>query len=170
MNALTRADTLLREHEDRDLDVMFALRNNVALQLLLAAHPQPKTLEQVQAWLKKRREDRQGAFFVIANAAGSALGYLQLTHLDFLNRHGRLGICIAPSAQGKGHAADAVALLEEYARDALSLRKFILTVLTSNERAIAFYHRIGYFDVGIYRDHFYWADAYHDMLAMEKLL
>ena len=170
MNVLKRADTVLRGAEDRDLDVMVALRNDVPLQLLLAAHPQPNTPEQVQAWLNKRRDDRQAVFFVIADGIGDACGYLQLTHLDLLDGHGRLGICIAPSAQAKGHAADAVALLEQYARDVLALRKIILTVLTSNIRAVAFYRRIGYSDVGIYRDHFHWSDAYHDMLAMEKLL
>jgi RimJ/RimL family protein N-acetyltransferase len=170
VNVLKHADTVLRDAEDRDLDVLFALRNDVPLQLLLAAHPQPNTPDQVLAWLNKRRNDRHAVFFVIADAIGDACGYLQLTHLDVIDGHGQLGICIAPSAQGKGHAADAVALLEQYARDVLALRKIILTVLTSNVRAVAFYRRIGYSDIGIYRDHFHWDDAYHDMLAMEKLL
>lgn len=170
MTTLKSADTVLRDPDDGDLDALFALRNDVPLQLLLAAHPRPNSMDQVRGWLKKHRDDQKARFFVIANARDAACGYLQLTQLNMLDGHGQLGICIAPSAQGKGHAADAVTLLEGYARDELGLRKIILKVLTSNLRALAFYRRIGYSDVGLHRDHFRWNGAYYDMLAMEKLL
>jgi RimJ/RimL family protein N-acetyltransferase len=165
---ITRGETTLRLPEDRDLALLTELRNDVELQLLLASRPRGSTPETVREWLAGRGHD--GLFFVIADAAGQACGYIQLIDIDPVDRHGRLGICLAPSTQRKGHGASAMAMLEAHARDLLAVRKIVLSVLASNQPAIVFYKELGYREVGVHQQHFFLRGHYHDVLEMEKLL
>jgi RimJ/RimL family protein N-acetyltransferase len=110
-------------------------------------------------------------FFVIASVKDQRpLGYLQLANMDFVHGTADLGICVDEAARGTGCAAEALLLLEEYARDVFNLRKIILRVLASNSRAIAFYRKARYQKVGLHRRHFYQRQVYYDVLIMEKFL
>jgi RimJ/RimL family protein N-acetyltransferase len=170
MTILARPKTLLRQPEERDIIFLLGLRNDVDLQLLLAARPRPNTVERVRAWMSRLLDDPNSVFFVIADHLGEACGYVQLSQIDFVSRFGQMGICLSSEARGKGHAADALAILEDYVQAVFDLRKIVLTVLSSNTRAIAFYRKYGFLDVGIHRQHFYSEGTYHDMLVMEKLI
>jgi RimJ/RimL family protein N-acetyltransferase len=75
-----------------------------------------------------------------------------------------------PEHQGGGRALEALRLLECYASSTLALRKFVLRVLASNARAIAFYEKSGYRHVGILSAHHFQGGDFHDVLLMEKLL
>lgn len=159
----------LREARDDDLPALAALRNDLDLQLALMATPRPNTAERVADWIKRRASDPAGAFFVIALADGSAtIGFLQLVNIDPVHRHADLGICVSAAHQGKGRAAEALALLETYAAGTLGLRKMVLQVLADNARAIAFYERDGYRRVGVLERHHFQCGAFHDVLIMEK--
>ena len=164
--------TVLRAPQESDLGLLFALRNNVRLQMLLLAQPRANSLARVQEWVSKMAGDPQCVFFVIGSVQKkfSAIGYIQLTHLDPVHGTADLGICLAESARGKGHAAEALRLLEQYSRDVFNLRKILLRVLASNERAIALYKKVRYRKVGVLRQHFYQQGAFHDVLIMEKIL
>ena len=98
------------------------------------------------------------------------IGYIELTNIDFVDRRGDLGICIDKHQHGKGYAKDAVFLLENYAKNLFNIRKIILQVLNSNSRAISFYKKVGYRNIGVFDDHFYMDDQFHDVLLMEKKL
>ena len=110
-------------------------------------------------------------FFVIVGRADDAvLGYLQVANIDTFHSHGELGICLSPEAHGKNVARDACDLLEAYLVKTLVLRKLTLKVLARNQRAIGFYRKYGYRDVGVLERHYRAADGYHDVLIMERHL
>jgi len=163
-------NTVLRAPRDSDMEVLLAMRNDVELQLQLAARPRPNSEERVREWIHKHSSDPNTLFYIVAEEAGAACGYIQLTEMDSIDGTGRLGVCIARAAQSTGHATRAIALLEDYAHAILGLRKIVLSVLSSNSGAIKLYRKIGYLDVGVHREHHYARGAYHDMLVMEKLL
>jgi diamine N-acetyltransferase len=168
---LTRNATLLRPYADEDLEVLSALRNDVALQSTLLALPRGSSLARVRAWASSLSDDREAIFLIVADAqTGRAGGFIQLTHLDFLHGHGELGIALSPDARGSGHGANAIGLLEDHARDVFGIRKITLRVLESNAGAVRLYDRLGYRHVGILRQHFYHRGAHHDVAMMEKLL
>jgi RimJ/RimL family protein N-acetyltransferase len=81
-----------------------------------------------------------------------------------------LGICVLPPWQGIGVADDALTLLVSHAHDALLLHKVSLEVLTSNVRAIRFYKRHKFQEVGIRRLQFPWAGEWLDVTVMERIL
>ena len=162
---------MLRETRKGDLPVLTGIRNDVALQLALMATPRPNTAERVKEWIKRRVSDPDGAFFVVAlSDSTQPIGFVQLVNIDTIHQHADLGICLLPEYQGGGRALDALRLLERYASSTLALRKFVLRVLASNSRAIAFYKKNGYSRVGVLRAHHFQADQFHDVLLLEKFL
>jgi RimJ/RimL family protein N-acetyltransferase len=167
---LQRSTTILRAPEPSDLEFLRGLRNDADLQFLLAARPRANSEQRVRDWLARHLDDPQTLFFIIADASRAPCGYIQLTHIDPIDRHGRLGICLAPAAQGRGHATDALALLEGYARDTFGVRKVVLSVLSTNARAIAFYQANGYLSVGVHKRHVFLKGDFNDLCLMEKLL
>jgi len=52
----------------------------------------------------------------------------------------------------------------------LGLRKLVLEVLSDNGRALAFYRRQGFREVGILQLHVPWAGEWLDVTVMERLL
>ena len=71
---------------------------------------------------------------------------------------------------GRGYASEAIGLLLGYAVRVLGLRKLLLEVLASNERAIRSYERAGFRTVGRLEAHFSSDGALHDVVIMERLL
>jgi putative acetyltransferase len=163
---IQRGETKLRPPEERDHPLLLQLRNDIDLQLLLGSRARGSSPDKLREWLS----GRDGLFFVVADESDQARGYIQLTEIDPIDRHGRLGICLAPSTQHKGHGVAAMAMLEAHARDLFAVRKIVLSVLVSNQPAIAFYRKLGYREVGVHLQHFFLGGEYHDVLEMEKLL
>ena len=161
----------LRETREMDLPVLAGIRNDVALQLALMATPRPNTVERVEDWIKRRASDPAGVFFVVAFGEElQPIGFVQLVNIDAVHQHADLGICVLPEHQGGGRALEALQLLEKYASSTLGLRKIVLRVLALNSRAIAFYEKSGYRQVGVLHAHHFQAGEFHDVLLMEKLL
>ncbi len=168
---LTGETIVLREWRESDLDALASLRNNIDLQMLLMSQPKPNSLERVRAWLTGWSGRADAVFLVIVRRVDDAiLGYMQVASIDTFHGHGELGICLAPEAHGKNVARDACDLLESYLLKGLALRKLGLKVLTDNHRAIGFYRKYGYRDVGVLERHYRTADGYHDVLVMERHL
>ncbi len=135
------------------------------------ALPRANSAQRIDEWLGRMLCDPACAFFVIAARTGDeALGYVQVTHMDFVHGTGNLGICLAAAAQGGGRAAEALALIEGYVGDVFNLRKLVLQVLAANARALRFYEKSGYLQVGVMRRHFQHRRAYHDVAIFEKFL
>ena len=168
---LELGSTALRPARTEDLPLLAELRNDPELQALLLAVPRPNPTWRVEEWIRQRSSDPDGAFFVIADRESDrALGFVQITGAHPVHRRAELGICLHAQARGKGYAAEAMALAEQYGASTLGLHKLVLHVLATNERALALYARLGYRLVGTHRGHFYSGGAFHDVVVLEKEL
>jgi diamine N-acetyltransferase len=168
---LTGSKARLRSPREDDKNFLVGLRNDVPLQMLLMALPRANSSSRVDEWVARLTDDPASLFFVVADKeTDKAVGYIQLTKMDFVHGHGELGICLGEENRGRGYAADALALLERHARSVFNIRKIVLYCLASNERAIGFYKKTGYESVGILKEHFYQEGAFRDVLIMEKHL
>nr|WP_160146465.1 GNAT family protein [Pseudomonas sp. ALS1131] len=162
---------VLRAWREEDLLNLALLRNDLELQSMLVTQPRPNSLERVRRWLVDKGGREDVLLFVIAERASQqALGYVQLANMQVLHGTAELGICLAPAAQGKGAGHEALELLAHYARQVFNLRKITLHVLADNQRAVAFYRRIDFVEVGCLREHVYIEGRYRDVLIMEKRL
>ena len=161
----------LRPPRPDDRELLARLRNDPALQSGLLALPRANSSRRVDEWVEGVLADPASLFFVIAPRPGdSAAGFVQLRKMDFVHRHGELGIALAQESRGKGCAAAAIRLVERHARAVFGLRKVVLQVLASNRRAVALYQRCGYGPAGVLRLHFYHDGGFHDVALMEHLL
>ncbi|MSU41100.1 MAG: N-acetyltransferase [Pedosphaera sp.] len=161
----------LRAPEARDVAVLTALRNDARLQRLLMIKPGRHSRAQVTAWIQRRTSDPNGAFFVVAHdASDAACGFVQLTNIERVHGVADIGICLAASMRGRGVATAALRALEERARREFELRKLTLRVLTANRRAVAFYLKSGFREVGVLRRHVLQGSKCCDVLLMEKFL
>jgi putative acetyltransferase len=163
---------LLRPWREADLPALCALRNDVALQRELMARARGSSLSATRAWLERRTADPLDVLLIVASPADEATvrGFIQLSGGDATLRMAMLGICVLPPWQGAGVAADALSLLADHARHVLGLRKLALEVLADNGRAVAFYRRHGFQEVGVRRRHFPWAGEWLDVTVMERFL
>ena len=57
----------------------------------------------------------------------------------------------------------------EHARK-MNLRNIELEVLAENKAAIALYHKMGFSDVGIYKNYWFANNVYSDAILMQKCL
>lgn len=163
--------TVLRAPIKADTEFLLGMRNDIETQMLTMALPRANSAARVTKWLTTMLDDPRTVFFMIAaRSSGKALGYLQIKNMDFVHGHGELGICLAPVAQGRGYAREALELVETYLRDVFGLRKIMLQVMSSNSRALKLYLSLGYVVVGNQKEHFYQRGVYHDVTLMEKFL
>lgn len=161
----------LRPWQESDLESLSRLRNDVLLQEALMAKPRPNNEARVRQWLEDKSTRADGVFFVLADpSADTVLGFIQTVDIDTLHGTGSLGICLAPEAQGQGHGAAAIALLEDYLQQVFGLRKLTLSVLSDNASAIHLYTKLGFAEVGRWTEHYFTGSQYKDVVLMEKLL
>lgn len=148
------------------------MRNDIALQRELMARARGSSIAATRTWLERRTAQPLDMLLILASPADEATvrGFIQLSGGDATLRTAMLGICVLPPWQGSGTATDALSLLFAHARDVLGLRKIVLEVLADNGRAVGFYRKHGFLEVGTHRNHFPWAGQWHDVMVMEKFL
>lgn len=158
----------LRQWRDEDLPSLTAWRNDVALQTQLMARPRGSDVAKVRSWLESRTSSADRLFLIAATLkTDEAIGYLQFENLNLVDRHGELGICLAPSRQNKGYGTEAILLVAGYMHATWGLRKISLRVLADNQRAIKSYAKCGFVECGRMRKHFLVDGQWKDVLLME---
>lgn len=161
----------LRNWSLEDISELQKLRNDLEMQTQLMGTPKPSSSNKVLNWLKNRDRDESIVFFVIAlRQSNKAIGYIQLSNIDNFNLFGYLGICLAKEYWGKGYADESLSLLTNYAIDILNLRKILLLVKSDNTRAIGFYKKSRFDEVGLLKKHQLICGTWKDVLMMEKII
>lgn len=94
------------------------------------------------------------------------LGVGSLTRLSFLHKHAYLGIYKNPTLKGVG--SEILKTLEEIAFKYFGLHSLHLEVMETNEKAIFFYERQGYYFEGKLIDFIYQNKCYQNALIYGK--
>jgi RimJ/RimL family protein N-acetyltransferase len=164
-------NTIIREPLETDVKNYIYLRNSVEIQKNLMSRIRPNSVEKVKKWLVDKNSNENSALFTIANAKSNEfVGYIQISNIQFLNRSCYIGIFIDEEHRGQSYASNALYLIEKYAIEVLNLKKVILEVLVDNVTAINLYKKNNYQEVGKLKEHFYFNEAYLDVLIMEKII
>lgn len=161
---------LLRPWVDKDLPALTQLRNDVELQGQLLARPRGSNQEQVKEWLQGFAQDSQSIFLVIADKSDDVAGFIQVKHMDALNRRAEMGVGLIKGHTGKGLGSEAIGLLGRYLKDAWNLRKLILQVRADNPLAIGAYKKCGFQTCGVWREHVFIEGQWRDVAMMELFL
>lgn len=155
----------LRAPVKTDFSLLAALRNDESIQRQLMIEAFVYSDVEVEAWIRRRTHDPQGAFWVVD--ADGPRGFVQLTQIQ--SGSADLGICLEANVRGKGVATEAMRLLVMEARQR-GCRKLTLRVLRVNHRAIAFYRKLKFSTVDLKRRLHFDGRHWRDVLFMEKRL
>jgi diamine N-acetyltransferase len=164
------ADIALRAWQEKDVERLADMRNDRALQSLLLARVRGSDQSQVRQWLRDRTSNPDSLFYVVTTTSSDeCIGYVQVVDIDWIDRRGNLGICLAPGEQGQGLGTKTLGLLVDSLRSDWDLRKLSLRVRSDNVRAIRCYERFGFLHCGLQRRHVRLDGAWLDVACMELL-
>lgn len=169
---LTINNTSLRPPNlDLDLTHYYQIRNNVNIQNNLMSRSRPNSSEKVKDWLvSKNGQESSMLFTIVDENAKDFAGYIQITNIDFINSNCYFGIFITEKHRNKKHAENALLLIEPYLQSTFNIRKILLEVISDNKPAIKLYEKLGYYQSGLLKQHFYIANEYKDIIIMEKFI
>lgn len=161
----------LRPWCENDLPLLCSLRNDTLVQAQLLARPRGSTMEQVREWLIGFENDPQSIFLVISGVADDqSMGFVQVKHIDPLNRRAQLGVALAAKHAGRGFGVEAITLLQSYLRKNWNLHKLMLQVRGDNIRAQTAYLKSGFKTCGVFKEHVFIDGGWHDVVNMEVFL
>ena len=109
-------------------------------------------------------DDLTSLHFAIADIDDEYMGTVSLKNIDPRNRNAEYAISTRQRVHGTGLAKMATLDVLRYAFEVMGLHKVYLNVKETNERAIAFYRKIGFEEEGRFRQHVCEDEHYVDLL------
>ena len=163
----------LRAVEPQDLELLCRWENDPSL-WTVSGTIEPFSHYSIEQFIQ---EQQAGIYLcgqlrlMIDDTAGETIGAIDL--FDFEPQHERAGVGILvydPAQRGKGYGAEALALLEEYARTVLRLRQLWCNVLADNVPSLTLFERAGFRRVGVKKEWIRTPEGYKDEVLLQKLL
>ncbi len=166
----TLHDCKLRPPEPRDAERLFEFKNDCQVAGFLGGFHTGLAVRDIEEWIESRRKAQSDIVWVVANSDDQCLGHVGFYQLDYRIRSGEFGIMIGDKASwGQGLGRAVTEYVVRWGFEQLNLNRICLSVLDSNERAIALYRSIGFRDEGKLREAQYKEGRYHDVLLMSLL-
>lgn len=128
----------------------------------------PTTKESLVSFVERTTGSKDNVFLaIIDKSSGKHIGNIKLGNINWVHRHGELGILIGDkNAWGKGFGTDACQLLVEYAFGKLNLNKVWLAVFSNNLSAIKVYKRLNFVEEGRLQQHVFSEGKFEDKILM----
>lgn len=163
---------MLRPVRLDDAAIMGEWKNDEQTYMYLGGGYQPISLDQYRKWVENMI-DQTGSNkrFIIENMEHQPIGMVGLYSINWIHRTCEIGAFIGDhGSQNRGLATEACHIIEQYASFYLNLRKISLKVVDENNRAKAFWQKLGYNAVGKLRKERFINGKYCDVVIMEKFI
>ncbi len=129
----------------------------------------PMSLQQEEDFVKRIGESKNDVWWMI-EAEGRAIGASGIHRIDWINGHAITGTVIGEKdCWRKGYGSEAMALRTEYAFRQLNLHKLKSGAFMENEPSKRALQKVGYRQVGVYREDFWRDGRWHDHWECEVL-
>ena len=158
----------LRDLKEKDVDRMLEWMHSKESKEIFAKDFNRFTKEDVTKFVNSKNTD-ENINYACVNDNDEYLGTVSLKNIDYENNNAEYAISFMKEAQGTGAALFATIEILEEAFEELNLEKVYLDVLKTNERAIAFYKKVGFIQEGEFRNHFKKNGKYIDLLWFSML-
>lgn len=155
-------DLIFRQIEHKDLEFVNNVRNQYAKEYLHDSRT--FSINDINNWFLNTKPN----YWMILNE-GNTIGYFRLSNHSFVNKNIYIGADIAPEFIGKGFAKEAYKLFISFLFKEYELNKISLEVLSTNERAISLYNKLGFKQEGIKRQEVLKEDKFVDSIIMSIL-
>ncbi len=157
--------------DDAEDRYQWCLDKEVTKHLNMPEKYPPFSMEETRNWINMCMNRTNGyEQKAIVTEEGTHIGWIDLKHIDHLNKHAELGIAIGDKAYwGKGYGLAAMKEMLQWGFNELGLNKIWLRVEVDNEKAIKSYLRMGYVEEGILRQDRLRNGEYVDRLRLSIL-
>ncbi len=149
---------LLRTPKWEDLDGLLALINSLVEERAEIAVTEKLTREQEAVWLADLlvRLEKDDVFFLVAEVNGEVIGSSDLHPGKGSEKiMGQVGIAVKDGFRNMGIGSRMMQSVVRYAKE-MGLRVLELRVFATNARALHFYEKLGFLEVGrVLRKHFH---------------
>lgn len=158
-------ELVLRPLMESDSDLLFSWRNELEYIKNTKSFRLPKHEGLEKEWVKGMMLERSNStVFFIITVNELPVGLVQLSGIDWISRNAYFGIALCDeSAKSKGYGRRVTKLVFDYAFHELNMHKISIEILDFNHNSIGLYESIGFIKEGNMREHYYWANAYHDV-------
>ncbi len=107
---------------------------------------------------------------IISKETNTAIGFIALHRVNYMNRNAELGIMIGDKGQwNKGFGTEAIQLMLDFSFNVLNLHSIYLRTLSFNQRGMRCFEKCGFQQVGKSRHAKYVAGTYYDMIHYDIL-
>ncbi|HAX72030.1 MAG TPA: hypothetical protein DCY20_00755 [Firmicutes bacterium] len=166
----------VRETDRVDFELITKWDNDEAIKYLIRPNFYEGEIEEASALeLFENFQKSDGKYLYMILLDGEKVGYVSLDSkfpMLYQKQHqtGWISICIGEADYRHLGVGQAAMLFIEQLGKALRLERLELGVFEYNEKAIAFYDKMGYQEIGRIDDFVYYQGAWHKDIRMEKWL
>lgn len=128
----------------------------------------PSNMEQLVDFYKNISVSKNDVMFaIIRQDTKKHIGNIKLGNINWVHRHGYMGILIGDkNSWGKGFAQEATGLLLNYAFNQLNLNKVLLDVYANHAAAIKAYANVGFKEEGRLKNMLFSNGKFEDQIIM----
>ncbi len=161
----------LRPLEPEDLTLLYTIENDPALWDTSNAEG-PYSRFQLKEYIARG----DSAFssgeqrFVVETDEDGSVGVVDLTNFTPLHARAEVGIALLAEHRGKGYAAQALRLVEEYAQKRLRIHSLYAVVTEGNEASAGLFSSLSYALAARLPSWHFSGGSYHDALLFQKIL
>ncbi len=163
----------IREAVPDDAEKMILYLNQAGGESDYLLHGENEFLVPIEGVKRKlaMSKDSENSIVLIAleNEQIIARAELEGYHAARIRHRAKLSISVRKEYWNQGTGTEMLKRLFEQAKK-MKIRIIELEVITDNERGIHLYHKMGFVDIGIYKDYFYVNGLYKDAVIMQKTL
>jgi len=165
------SETILRRPEPKDAELLYEYRNDWEVTRHLGGFSKGYSLRDIHDWLEYHRNRSDEIIWTVAEKESDlCVGHVGLYNIDHRVRSAEFAVMIGNKGWwGKGTGKDVTRAVVDYGFKQLNLHRVYLTVLKSNDRAIALYEKLAFTTEGILRDEQFRDGGYVDVVAMGVL-
>ena len=159
----------LRAATGADLPAVKDIYNQGIEDRVATLETQPRSDDEIAAWFEAHG-DRHAV--LVADVDGVVSGWASLNPFSHRCAHAAiadLSVYVAREKRGRGIGRALLEALVERAREA-RFHKIVLHAVASNEAGTRLYRRMGFREVGVFKEHGELDGAYVDVVAMERIL
>jgi len=161
---LTAPGIVLRPLLADDAEALFAAHGDEQTHLYWSG-PAHKSVAETRAYIESTLA--VGRAWAITEDGGDAVGRIGL--FDLREGVGEIGIILSGAASGRGLASKALALIDDYAFNALSLHRLVADIDPDNSASLALFLRANYQREGLLRGNWKTHIGIRDSVILGKL-
>jgi RimJ/RimL family protein N-acetyltransferase len=161
----------LRPLEEHDQEDLYRMKNDAEIGTMLGGFHTGRSMREINSWILKPRDPREEIIWAIADSkTDSCVGHVGLYQIDHRIRSAEFAILIGDRALwGQGLGKTVTTAILEFGFNSLNLNRISLEVLSTNERAIRLYEKVGFKKEGELLSAQYKEGRYLDVVLMACL-